>query len=663
MPLSDWRDGPDHADAAWGSLYSLDYLKANIEGGEYFDWYYDSPEGEASQRREPITDGDHDEPWVYRTKDLRNWWQNLHHNRTGGTRSALPTAWVPMSKPFRFTEYGCAAIDKGTNQPNRFLDIRSSESGLPRASNGQRDDLIQLQYLTAMCTYWAEPEKNPVSPLYSGPMLDMARAHVWAWDARPFPAFPSRADLWGDAPAYSRGHWLNGRATNQPLSAVVAEICRDGGVADPEVSELHGIVRGYAVDEVQSGRASLQPLLLAYAMDASDRDGKLRFTNRAGRPVASLSADLLAQVDETDGYVEISRTAEPEIGAVVRLAYIDVQGDFDVRTSEVRFPDEDQRTVSASELALGLTASEARATVHRWLAETRIGRESARFALPPSRRDLGAGDTVALGDGLWRIDRVEIGEAALVEATRVEPGAYVPAVFDEEVFAARSFAPPVPTYPVFLDLPLLTGSEVPHAPHIAVTAEPWPGTVAVWASAAEDGFELNRIVAAPAIIGVTETALPRARPGVWDRGEALRVRVVGGDLSSAALLNVLNGANVMAIGDGSAATWEVLQFAEAQLVAPDTFEVSLAPARPAWHRWHHARGMAVGSTVVMIDRALQQIDVAPRHAALSATTVSVSPRAGSTTPRWSRGRKPLMVSACAPIPCATCASPAPRART
>ena len=38
MPLSDWREGNDHADAYWGSIYETDYLSANVEGGEGYDW-------------------------------------------------------------------------------------------------------------------------------------------------------------------------------------------------------------------------------------------------------------------------------------------------------------------------------------------------------------------------------------------------------------------------------------------------------------------------------------------------------------------------------------------------------------------------------------------------------------------------------------------------
>ncbi|WVJ71566.1 glycoside hydrolase TIM-barrel-like domain-containing protein [Paracoccus marcusii] len=34
MPLSDWRDGDDHLDASWGRIDNIDYLRANVAGGE-----------------------------------------------------------------------------------------------------------------------------------------------------------------------------------------------------------------------------------------------------------------------------------------------------------------------------------------------------------------------------------------------------------------------------------------------------------------------------------------------------------------------------------------------------------------------------------------------------------------------------------------------------
>src|SRR5690606_32060112 len=87
------------------------------------------------------------EPWIFRTKDIRAWWFNQHRNRPGGVPALSPTAWLPQSKPIRFTELGCPAVDRGTNQPNVFHDPKSSESFFPHFSRGWRDDAIQRAYL------------------------------------------------------------------------------------------------------------------------------------------------------------------------------------------------------------------------------------------------------------------------------------------------------------------------------------------------------------------------------------------------------------------------------------------------------------------------------------------------------------------------------------
>jgi hypothetical protein len=244
------------------------------------------------------------------------------------------------------------------------------------------------------------------------------------------------------------------------------------------------------------------------------------------------------------------------------------------------------------------------------MAEARIARDGARFALPMSRLSLGAGQVVRQGDRRYRIDRVELAEAQLIEAVRVEPGVYVASDKGSEAIVGRPFAAPVPVTPVMLDLPLLTGAEVPHAPYVAVAADPWPGAVAVWSASQDAGYELNRLVAAPAVIGVTESPLVRAQAGVWDRGAPLRVRISSGELASADPDLVLNGANALAIGDGSAETWEVLQFASAQIVAPETYEISQRLRGQAGTDGLMPEVWPVGSTVVLLDLSVTQIDLA-----------------------------------------------------
>lgn len=213
FPISDWRDGEQHLDfyEGWRSIYDLGYLESNIESGEAYDWFYASMEDRIAQVRTPINDTAEGKHWVFRQKDVRNWWGNAHYNRPGGVESGTPTAWVPEGKPIVFTELGCPCVDKGPNQPNVFVDPKSSESYTPFFSDGIRDELVQRAFLEAWLKYWAAPGRNPVSGVYGGPMLDMDSLAVWTWDSRPYPAFPQRSDFWSDSFNWQLGHWLNGR--------------------------------------------------------------------------------------------------------------------------------------------------------------------------------------------------------------------------------------------------------------------------------------------------------------------------------------------------------------------------------------------------------------------------------------------------------------------
>ena len=286
-PLSDWRDGYDHADAIAGvhSIYDLNYLKSNIAGGEGYDWYYASAGDRASQIRTPITDGQ-GKPWIFRYKDLKSWWRNPHYNRPGGIEQSTPTEWVPESKPVWFMEIGCPAIDKGANQPNVFVDPKSSETVLPYFSNGQRDDFIQRRYLQALIEAFdpehpgAMPDLNPESSVYEGRMVDPGRIHVYTWDARPFPAFPSDTHTWGDSVNWHRGHWINGRVTSAPVGDLLACLLDDAGFAHYETSALKGILPGYTIDRVMSPREAIQPLELAYFFDAVESGDKIVFRPR-----------------------------------------------------------------------------------------------------------------------------------------------------------------------------------------------------------------------------------------------------------------------------------------------------------------------------------------------------------------------------------------------
>ncbi len=290
--------------------------------------------------------------------------------------------------------------------------------------------------------------------------------------------------LWPNiAPRFTgRGHWLTGRASARSLASVVDEICQRSAVTHYEVDTLYGHLRGYGIEDVSEGRSALQPLMLRYGFDAVDRAGMLTFRLRDGLPDQELDPAWLVRDGESNAVVEETRASAVELAGRLRLRFVESNGDYEVIAEEAILPDETSQTVSVSEMPISMTRAEGRQTVERWLSESRVARDTARLTLPPSMMSRGAGDVISLpeegGRGLYRIDRTkQMGLSQRVEAVRIEPETYVPIDIGEIQADVTAFGAPVPVTPLFLDLPLMTGQEVPHAPHVAVTADPWPGSI------------------------------------------------------------------------------------------------------------------------------------------------------------------------------------------
>ena len=576
MPLADWRDELGHLDEGEGSIYSVDYLRKNVAGGEGFDWYYADQLGRDAQTRLPITDGAYGEPWVFRYKDLVSWWSKEHYNRLGGVRQSVPTQWQRKSKPIRFTELGCPAVDKGANQPNVFFDPKSSESALPYYSNGSVDTLMQAQYLRATYGHWLDRANNPQSDVYFGPMVDIANSHVWAWDARPWPDFPNRLDVWSDGENHGRGHWVTGRFAEQSLAAIVSEVCEISGLRDIDVSELYGSTIGFAMKSVETGRQSLQPLMLAYDFSCVEVNGRLTFKNRSERiEYTAFPADLV--VLGADPVVGKTRAPEAETVGRVRVSYWDETRDYQTGTSEFILADDSSKATSHVELPIALRPGAGVNLASRWLVSARVAQDEVKLALPPSLQQITPGDVIKLEDGAtgatYRVERIEEQGARAIEAVRVEQTVYKQKDVSSIIGTSRAVNPARAVAVRFLDLPVLKSDQTSGAPYVVATAQPWPGGVAVYHSASDDGYVLNKLIETPSKFGKSLNPLPEAAIGLWDELNVLKVKISGGALESRTAIDVLNGANAIAIGNGASAGWEVFQFREANLQGDGSYEL------------------------------------------------------------------------------------------
>ncbi len=570
VPLSDWRDGRSHADFSQThpSIYNLDYLKSNVAGGEGYDWFYQTQANRDAQIRTPIVDGAYGKPWVYRFKDVKSWWLNQHFNRPGGTESSTATAWLPQSKPIWFTEAGCPAVDKGTNSPNLFYDAKSSESALPPYSGGQRDDLIQNRYVLAIQDYWnASGTNNPVSSVYGQKMVDAARVFYWTWDARPFPAFPTLADVWSDGPNYEKGHWLTGRLSSVDLGDLIKSIALKFGFTAVDVTAVEGIVDGYLIDRPMSARAALEDLLRAFCVDVFESEGKLKFVSRkVAAEITVLDTDLVDQSADTP-LLSVKRVQETDLPQTVNVFY--AESGVGYRTASVS--QSRLATSSKSELTISMAAcvnqSLAQARADIVLEEQWSMRETAQLALTAKHGFVESGDILRLSDNRqWRVTAVNDGEARRMSLVQYTPEVYeAPPASGRLVAGAEIAVHGKPAF-VLMDLAVVTETST-NAPWAAAFAKPWPGSLALFRRTSDTSFAFNRTLEARATMGTTLNALHIGLSYRLDFNHTLEVELAYGALASISAARLLDGENIALIGT-PASGFEIFQFKSAELFGP-----------------------------------------------------------------------------------------------
>lgn len=608
LPVADWRDGDTHLDRLAGatSIYDRDYLRGNMEGGELYDWYYANSAARVAQTRTPIVDTAHAEHWVFRQKDIRNWWLSAHRNRPAGVRSGSATDWTPQSKPIVFCEYGCGSVDKGPNQPNVFPDPKSSENAWPYFSNRGRDDAMQRAYIEATLGYWED--ENATSSVYGGPMIDLSRSNAWCWDVRPWPSFPEAQSLWGDFANHDRGHWINGKMGLAPASESIASILADHGFADASIDPIPSVVDGVTVPSVTSARAVLESIAPIHHFDAVETGGEIRFFSRLGRFPAAVSADELVLPDGEAPLWLQTRGQETELPDSVSLVFGDpARDDLPGSARANRSGGLSARTVTASPPVI-MPETRARAAVETILHEAWIGREKLSATLPPSRLALDPGDIIAFapaGGRLFRLSGVTDRGPREVAADAADPLHYQPVEIPRSTArapVAEGFLDPVA---LFVDGPLLADDDIDHAGYVVGSRAPFRSGVAVFRSPTTSGFVLDTLIEQPATIGYTTADLFTGPVARWDRIGEVHVNVLRGTLVSADETLVLNGENALLLRnqDGE---WEVLQFATATLTGPRSYVLSDL-LRGQLGTEHAMRDpVPAGAPVVLVNSAILQ---------------------------------------------------------
>jgi len=615
MPLSDWRDA-DHGGGnpdGFAGPYDRCGLAAAIAGGEGFDWYYASDTARKLRQRSPITDGAYGKPWVYRYKDILNWWSKPHHNRIGGVEAGVPTGWVPQSKPIWFTELGCPAVDKGPNQPNVFPDPKSVENASPYFSDGGRSDAAQQNFLEAHTSHWDpsspgfEESRNPLSSVYGGRMVDPARIYPWSWDARPFPAFPLQGELWADGPNWDRGHWLNGRLASPGVGDLIDAILADHGQLPADTEGVEGTVEGYLIADPTSARAAIEPLADLFDVVVREEPAKLVF-RRAGAVLSPVIEVTELVADDNGPLVETERSPEHLLPAEASLRFLDPLAEYQsssVRSTRLGAAGSRRQDISFPGV---LEKGQAEALLDDWMKRAWYQREAATFSVAQPQPGIVPGAIVRVPQSgnasEFLVTQVEDGlvrKVATRQIVRNAPTPWRPSIPKGVSTPQAMFGQP---HALFLDLPMAAGESGPQAQfRIAIWQKPWRSQ-ALFVSPEETGFSFRTSIGKAATLGRLVAALQPGFTGRIDRSVSILIELFATQVASVSFSQLLNGANAAAIRSACGA-WEVVQFAAAEEISPEIWRLSGLLRGQAGTDDAMAAGASIGADFVMLDDAVR----------------------------------------------------------
>lgn len=372
------------------------------------------------------------------------------------------------------------------------------------------------------------------------------------------------------------------------VGAVVDDLCTRGGVDDASCAHLTDLVRGYAVTRNGPIIGNLSPLGAAYYFDIAEQAGSLRFVKK-GR---SLKGTM--PIGQTGCRLPDSRIAEPityttksdlNMPKEVVVTYQDPDLDYQSNSQRASRDEGTALNRVTMELPMTLDPDQARQIADRVLWEAWIARYGANLKTDDTWVKRGAGDLMgipAAGEVLpYKITRVTRGNNGINEweLTREDPFAYQSLA---EAVGGRipvnALRVPGETRLVMMDCPLLRNQDDNTGFYWACTGVSpyWRGAEIFRSSDEGASYQTMSRIGVRAVIGDAVYALQDGPTDYWDRGNTVMVVLDFEDdvLESIDEEAVLRGNNAFWLGAADGQNGEIIQFATATLVGPQTYVLS-----------------------------------------------------------------------------------------
>jgi len=361
---------------------------------------------------------------------------------------------------------------------------------------------------------------------------------------------------------------------------VVSSLAQKAGLTAGQLdtATLTDPVVGYGLSQSQTARSAIEALSRVYPFFGVESDAKLRFSQRDGSTVATITADDLgaSATDDTVDLVESSRSQETDLPARLTLRYRSTGADYQVSAQSARRMTTGSEQVIELDIPVALTDQRAADAAQILLTEAWVARNQRKFSTTRKWSHLEPGDIVSLvtpaaNFGVRIVRKSESGplvnfeavdHSGVVYSATATPGLTPPGV---------GVTLPAMTHLEVMNLPALRADDDDRGVYAAVFAlggSRWTGAAIERRPINGTTWDYQLSIYTSGTLGRTVTALPNwSGPNVWDMNSQFDVELLSGTLSSVTDVALLNGANVACIGD------EIVQFRDATLISGTTYRL------------------------------------------------------------------------------------------
>lgn len=371
------------------------------------------------------------------------------------------------------------------------------------------------------------------------------------------------------------------------VGSIAAEIMDDTGQllpTDYDVSQLDSIpVIGYIISRESTARDCLQQLASTYLFDGVESDYKLKFVLRGGSPVATITENQMANVEDRDTQLKETLAQETEAPMRVTVNYMDKERDYQTGSQFAKritnpYPTMNSRLEAKVDLPIVLLATDAKKLADKTLKMLWTNRTMGEASLPWKflKHDPTDVVTITLNDGSSRdvrFSRIDTGADMTLKVSTVSESqtAYTS---DVEAESGRGGVPPQqatdfpPATPEIINTPLLRDVDdtegagtITYISAYSISTLFGGAYVSVQSASNEDFEEVTFIDDSP-ICGTAKTALPATRS--WASTDTTTELIVSlyskdWDLTSITYDQLMAGYNLALVGN------EVIQFKDADL--------------------------------------------------------------------------------------------------